>query len=98
MKAKDYALVGGMDWGYIDPFCFNLAQVVKVEFEDKFFYRTKTFLEVYGTAKDPRDWAMEIKKRLKFFGLTLSDISWIKADTQIFNRPIDSMSKSIAGL
>ena len=95
---KNSVIVGGLDWGYVDAFCFSLDEVSKVWFEGKSFYRTKTFMEVYGVAKDPRTWANEIKEKMKFFGLTLSDIDWVKADTQIFNRPIDGNSKSIAGL
>ena len=98
VPSKLSTIVGGLDWGYVDPFCVSFSEVKKIENDGVEFYRTKTFLEVYGTGKDPRDWATEIINKLRFFNLTLDDIGWIRADTQIFNRPIDRNSKSIASL
>ena len=95
---KGSAIVGGLDWGYIDAFCCSFDRVEKIEFEGEDFYRSTTFLEVYGNKRDPTFWAQEIKDRLKYFNLTLDDVGWISADTQIFNRPIDMNSKSIANL
>jgi len=91
-------IVGGLDWGRTDPFSFHLAEIKKITFNGVTFHRVRTFLEVYGTDKDPKDWAEEIKKKLKFYGIKLKDIAWVQADTQIYNKPNDSQSKSIYNL
>lgn len=91
-------IVGGLDWGYIDSFCVSFDEVTKIEFDDKTFYRSKTFCEIYGDHKDPKTWAREVIEKLKWFKLTLDDITWIMADTQLFNTLVDDPSKTIASL
>ena len=95
---KDAMIIGGLDWGYIDSFCASFDVVTKEEYNGLEFYRTKTFLEIYGDHKTPNEWAEHIISRLSVFGLTLDDIAWIKADTQIFNRLADSHNRSISSL
>lgn len=82
-------IVGGMDWGYSNPFAFYLSVVEKVFYRDEksdthSFYRTKTFFEAYGKEKDAALWSKLIKERLAVgYSLTLSDISWVNADSAI---------------
>ena len=87
---ENTVLVGGMDWGRAKPFAFNLATVTKEEYEEITFYRTRTFLEVYGTEKNPEEWSNEIKKELKRFGFSLDDIAWVRADPKIFAKGDDN--------
>ena len=82
-------IIGGMDWGYSAPFSFHLSTVVKIKYEDKYFYRVKTFFEVYGTDKTPREWVPEILKALAFYNISLKDIAWVQSDPAIFNKVQD---------
>lgn len=87
VPSKSLVIVGGMDWGRANPFAFHLSSVEKISYEEKSFFRVKTFFETYGINKDPKDWSSEIKNSLlKVFNLTLSDITWIRADPSIFNK------------
>lgn len=98
VPSSNELVVGGMDWGRAKPFSFHLATVgkeyVRNEFGDiNWFYRTKTFLEVYGTNRTPEEWSKRIKEELKVYKLSLNDISWVQADPTIFNKGNDgSMS------
>ena len=63
-------IVGGMDWGRTNPFAFYVSTVNKMIHTDvngdtTTFHRVKTFLEVYGTSKNPHEWSEEIIKELK---------------------------------
>ncbi len=89
MPGKDNLIVGGMDWGYHAPFSFHLSTVIKVFYNEIPFYRVKTFMEVYGTDKTPREWGAAILDRLRFFDLGLSNISWVQADPATFNKGTD---------
>ena len=88
-------IVGGMDWGRAKPFAFYLDIVQKLTIKEVDFFRCKTFFEVYGTDKTPKDWSDTIKNKLDFYNLTLSDIAWVRCDNQIFNVGNDN-SKSIS--
>ncbi len=89
-------IVGGMDWGRAKPFSFHLATVAKEYVRDEkgdisWFYRTRTFMEVYGTNKNPEDWSKRIKEEMKEkFNLTLDDVPWVQADPTIFNKGNDN--------
>lgn len=95
MPDKKSVLVGGLDWGRSKPFSFHLAEISKIVYDEKVFYRTKVFLEAYGTEKTPDEWTTEIKEKLKFFNLTIGDISWVSCDTQIFAKGIDPKAVDI---
>ena len=88
-------IVGGLDWGRKDPFAFYLAEVFRVDFDGVKFYRSKVFMEVYGTEKNPEEWAKIIKEKIKGYGIKLSDISWIRADTQIWQKGLDNKALDI---
>jgi len=98
IPTKGSTIVGGLDWGYLDPFCISFDEVTKVIYNGVEFYRTRTFLEMYESGKTQKEWAVDIKNKLKFFNLTLDDIGWIRADTQLFNKLSDSHTKSMASL
>jgi hypothetical protein len=87
-------IVGGMDWGRAKPFANEVSTVEKVFYNERSFFRVKTFCETYGTEKNPAEWDKQIKEDLKTFNLTLSDIVWDRADPSIFNKQNDN-SKSI---
>ena len=88
-------IAGGMDWGRTAPFAFHLAEITKVKHEGVAFHRSKIFCEVYGTEKTPHEWAEKIHEQLKFFNLTIGDISWIQGDPAMFTKGNDN-SLSIA--
>lgn len=94
-------IVGGMDWGrtskpsHLTAFYFGLDLVDKVFWEDTSWDRTRTFLEVAGKDKSPKEWSDEIKSTLKEFNLTLDNISNVHADTAMFH-PKEDGSISIA--
>jgi phage terminase large subunit len=92
---KSSLIVGGLDWGRTKPFSFHLTSIEKMEYKEITFYRAKTFFEVYGVDKNPREWSDTIKNRLEDFNLTLSDIAWVRADPKIFSKG-DDKGKSIA--
>lgn len=93
-------IVGGLDWGrssrpsHKTAFYFSLDTVERVIFEDRAFHRCKTFLEVAGKEKTPKEWSIEIKKRLQAFGLSIESIGWVRADPAIFHKKDDG-SESI---
>ena len=95
MPDKQNIIVGGMDWGRTAPFAFILTEIIPMSIQGTKFYRAKTFLEVYGTDKTPKQWADIIKDRIKGAGLKLEDISWIQGDPAMFTKGQDS-SISIA--
>lgn len=95
MPDKNNIIVGGMDWGRTAPFAFHLAEVSKVKHEGVPFHRIKVFCEVYGTDKTPKEWAEKIHEQLKFFNITVNDISWIQGDPAMFTKGNDN-SLSIA--
>lgn len=97
MPNKDNIIVGGMDWGRTAPFAFVLSEVQVVNIGGSKFHRAKTFLEVYGTDKTPREWAKIIKQAIKGFDLTLDDITWIQGDPAMF-KEADDGSIGIADL
>lgn len=89
-------IVGGMDWGRAKPFSCHLGTVNKILHITKdgdrvSFFRVKTFFEVYGTEKTPREWAAVIEDKLKqTFKLSLQDVTFIQADPSIFNKQNDN--------
>lgn len=91
---KSGIVIGGMDWGRTNPFALELDILTKVIYKEQTFYRSRTFCEVYGTDKKPSEWDTEIKRKLALLGMTLSDISWVRADPKIFAKGDDG-SKSI---
>ncbi len=92
----DDLIVGGMDWGRAKPFAFLISKVEKVYYKDfNPYFRVKTFMEVYGTEKTPKQWAFEIRDRLKFYDLKIPDIDWIRGDPAMFTKGNDN-SISIA--
>ena len=82
-------IVGGMDWGFSAPFSLHLSEVRRVLMGPVLFYRVKTFLEVYGNQKTPREWAPEIRKKLKEYNITFADVAWVQADPATFNKGTD---------
>lgn len=80
MPSKTNVIIGGMDWGRTHPFSFHLAEVSRVVFDERVFYRVKVFLEVYGTERTPGEWWDVIKPKLKIYNLEPKDISWIQGD------------------
>ncbi len=86
---KTNVIVGGMDWGRTAPFAFLLTEIKKMKFEGTNFFRAKTFIEVYGTDKTPKEWSEIIKERLKGSDLQLRDISWIRGDPAMFTKGQD---------
>lgn len=97
IPSKQNIIIGGMDWGRTAPFAFVLAEVQVVNMEGTKFNRARTFLEVYGTDKTPRDWATIIKERIKDFNVKLDDITWIQGDPAMF-KDADDGSIGIADL
>lgn len=95
MPNKQNVIVGGMDWGRTAPFATLLTELIPMSIEGTKFYRAKTFLEVYGTDKTPKEWAEVIKDRLKGASLVVDDISWIQGDPAMFTKGQDN-SISIA--
>ena len=87
--------VGGLDWGRADPFAFYVTQITRVDYNGVKFYRSKVFLEAYGTEKSPAEWSSVIKEKLKGANLQIKDISWIRADTQIYAKNIDGKTLDI---
>ena len=88
-------IVGGMDWGrssrpsHKTAFYFSLDVVEKVFWQDISFYRCRTFMEVTGKDKTPREWADEIKEQMKFFGLTMKEVAWVRGDPAMFKKKED---------
>lgn len=82
-------ILGGMDWGYNAPFALVLTECKKVYYKEITFWRARTFLEVYGTERTPREWAPIIEKALSDYGITWEDITWIQADPAMFNKSTD---------
>lgn len=92
---RNMIFVGGMDWGRTAPFAFTLSALEKVFYQDISFYRMYTFLEVYGTNKSPKEWADEIKKAVRNYGISVDNIGWIRGDPAMFTKGQDT-SLSIA--
>lgn len=95
VPSKNSVIVGGLDWGRVDNFSFHLSEVSRVDYDGSHFYRSKVFFEVYGTETTPDEWSNKIKIKLKGYGLTLKDISWVRADTQIFSKMLDAKALDI---
>lgn len=91
---KDLTFVAGLDWGRVAPFAMTIAAVQTKTWEGVKFHRIWVFAELYGTDKTPKEWGQLFKDKIKWFGLKLSNFSWIQADTQIFTVGNDK-SKSI---
>lgn len=100
---KELPVVGGLDWGRTEPFCFlgAVATTIKyygldrtnpesIDYKDYTFTRVFVFQEVYGTDKLPREWGEIIKQRIN-----LDNLKWIECDNMIFN-PQNDGSISIA--
>lgn len=87
--------VAGMDWGrtsrpsHKTAFYWSVDLVEKVFYNDISFYRCRTFLEVTGKDKTPKEWANEIKKGLNDYGLTYGDIAWTRGDPAMFKKNDD---------
>lgn len=93
---KSNVIVGGMDWGRTAPFGFYLDEISPQQTQDgDKYYRSKTFLEAYGTDKTPKEWADVIKEKMKFFRLKPDDVTWIQGDPAMFTKGNDG-SISIA--
>lgn len=94
-------IVGGMDWGrnskpdHQAAFCFSASVVQKLLWKGDYFYRVKTFLEIYGKEKNVEEWSKEIKQGLADFGLTIKNVSWVRGDPAMWTKGLD-MSESIA--
>ena len=88
-------IVGGMDWGrsskpsHLTAFYCGFDIVDKVFWEDTSWNRSRTFLEVTGKEKSPKEWSDEIKTKLREFNLTLDNIQWVHADTAMFHKKED---------
>lgn len=82
---------GGMDWGRTAPFAFLGSVVQNVKMKDgRQFNRVFTYNEVYGTEKNPKEWARIIDKQVK-----LDEYKQIMGDPAIFKKKEDG-SRSIA--
>lgn len=93
---KNNVIVGGMDWGRTAPFGFYLDEISPQQTQDgDKYYRSKTFLEAYGTDRTPKEWADVIKEKMKFFKLKSDDVTWIQGDPAMFTKGNDG-SISIA--
>ena len=56
-------IFGSMDWGFDpDSFCYHLHAVSKCHTTAGDFNRVRTFAEIYGNKKYPKEWAVEIKE------------------------------------
>lgn len=87
---QDSVIVGGLDWGRVDNFSFHLTEVSTIHYEGTHFYRSQIFYEAYGKDRDVDTWSDIIQNQIKDrFGLTLDDIAWVRADTQIFSKNTD---------
>lgn len=95
IKPRDMINVGGMDWGTTAPFVFLLSGLKKIFYDDTEFYRLTTFMEISGTNKIPREWATEIHDKLPAYGISISDIGWIRGDPAMFTK-LSDLSMSIA--
>ena len=101
LKTNDNVLVGGMDWGrtgraeHKAAFAFYIDEITVVNFMEAKFYRSRTFFEVAGKDKTPREWAVAIKQKLTDRGLKLDNIAWIRGDPAMFTKGQDN-SISIA--
>lgn len=95
MPSKHAVIVGGLDWGRVDNFSFHLTEIQRVDTEGTHFYRSRVFMEVYGTEKTPSEWSKIIIEKMKIYNLTLQDVAWIRADTQIWNKALDGRSLDI---
>jgi phage terminase large subunit len=82
-------IIGGMDWGYSNPFSFHLAEVKKLIYKEQQFYRVRPFLECYGTEKTAQEWSSVCIQEMEKFGLTLDNVEWIQADPAMFNKTTD---------
>lgn len=88
-------IVGGLDWGRVDNFSFHLSEISRVDIEGTHFFRSKVFLEVYGTEQTPKVWSEQIKEKMRVYNLNLNDITWIRADTQIWSKALDGHALDI---
>ncbi len=95
MPNKKNVIVGGLDWGRVDNFSFHLTEVSRINYDGVHFYRSRVFMEVYGKEKTPEEWSREILTKLKQYNLTLEDIPWVRADTQIFSKSLDAKALDI---
>lgn len=92
---KSHVIVGGLDWGRIDPFAFYLIDVEKMKFDGTSFYRAKVFMEIYGNEKNPAEWSEIILKKMHEYEISMSDVSWVRADTQIYQKGLDNRALDI---
>jgi hypothetical protein len=94
-------IVSSMDWGrnskpsHQAAFCFTAAVVEKVYYNNDYFHRVKTFLEVAGKEKNVKEWSGEIKEKLKDFGINIRQVAWTRGDPAMFTKGLD-LSLSIA--
>ncbi len=92
---KRMVIVGGLDWGRVDNFSFHLTEISRIDVNGTHFFRSRVFFEVYGKDHTVREWSDIIKEKLKTFNLKLSDVAWVRADTQIWNKGLDGQSLDI---
>jgi len=97
MPDKNKMIVGGLDWGYTDNFACTFSEITIENFDEIKFNRVRTFCEIYEDQKNPAELGKIIKDKLSFFNLTLDDVTWIQADTQLFNKANDG-GKSLKDL
>src|SRR3990167_4748302 len=76
----------GVDWGRIAPFAFLAGAFDVVKLEDgRVFHRVWIYKEIDGVEKNPKEWADEIKTKLK-----LSEFEKIMADPSMFTKGNDN--------
>ncbi len=95
IPSKEKVIVGGLDWGRKDNFAFYLSEVSRVNYDGGHFNRSRVFLEVYGKGKNPTEWDAIIQAKLKNYKLTLDDVAWVRADTQIWSPGDDARALDI---
>lgn len=96
LNIKKGYLLGSLDWGRQDNFAFYIHHIFPVTYQGQTFYRIVTFMEVYGNEKYPKEWAKIIKNRLDGYNLTISHLSSIQSDNQIFSQSAVDVGKTIA--
>lgn len=95
MPSKQAVIVGGLDWGRVDNFSFHLTEIRRVEYNGTHFFRSRVFMETYGTEKTVDEWSRIILEQMRFYNLTLDNVSWVRADTQLWNKGLDGRSLDI---
>ena len=77
--------VGGMDWGRTAPFVFLGAVLQEVSHDGVKFNRLFVYQEVWGTDKNPKEWATLIDMRVN-----LEEYDFIMGDPAMWTKGLDN--------